>query len=71
MKKNFGAPKQSGYGRVIVGIDLRGKDDVDEMLAVINAAMRSGVRSDRIEKWRKEVMNMRARAYHQDWPGWE
>lgn len=70
MSENFGYGKIRGHGGVMVGVWMTGKDDADEMLKVLNAAMRAGIRSPTIDRWRAEVMNVRSRAHREDWPGW-
>lgn len=71
MKDNFGRDKKSGFGRTIAILSINGKDEAEEMISVFNAAIRAGVTSDNIRKWRAQVLNLRAKAHQKDWVGWE
>ena len=51
-------------------LTIDGSADADLMARVIEAAMRSGIKDDRLLDWRRQIVNLRSRADRGNW-GWE
>lgn len=57
-------------GGVIVGVHMVNEREAGEMLRALEAGMRAGQRSAQLEDWRRQLLNMRWRAFVEDWSGW-
>jgi hypothetical protein len=69
-KQNFGFPKREGYGRVYAGIHMSSKEDHESLSRAIEAGLRQFPADERLQKWRTQLLNMRNKAYREDWVGW-
>lgn len=70
MSRNFGNSKRGGYGSVIAGIHFWNEEEAAEALRAVEAAMRAGMDTQKLRDWRIQLMNMRYRAWREDWAGW-
>ena len=59
------------HAAVMATIGVDGPSECQALLLAIEAGLRAGLRSPRLLRWRRELMNMRYRAIRDGWAGWE